>query len=117
MKKKLPLSIFEIVSYSILLLLGIWGLVYVILGITVEFGNYKDALVVYDKALKANTAGLGFLYQGFLIMGVAIVPAIIILLVFAKRSDRDFEKAQRRAARLAKSETKVVEAEAEPVKE
>ena len=117
MKKKLPLSIFEIVSYSILLLLGIWGLVYVILGICAEFGSYKDALVVTDKALKANTAGMGFLYQGLLIMGVALVPAVIILLAFAKRSDRDFEKAQRRAARLAKSEPKVVEDEVEPVKE
>lgn len=116
MKKKLPLSIFEIVAYSILLLLGIWGLVYTILGVAVEFSTYKSALVAADKGLKENTAGMGFLFQGFLIMGVALVPALIILLVNAKKSDRDYEKAQRRAARLAKQD-KVVDVQSEPVKE
>ena len=119
MKKKLPLSIFEIVSYSLLLLLGLWGLVYVILGVvaSMNFGAYDDSLVKADIALKASTSGMGFLLQGLLIMVCAVVPAVIILLVNAKKSDRDFEKAQRRAARLAKSEPKVVEVEATPVKE
>ena len=114
MKKKLPLSIFEIVAYSILALLGIWGLVYAILGFAVEFSSYKSALYIADQDLKSGS-GLGFLYQGLIIMGVALVIAVSILLANAKKSDRDFEKAQRRAARLAKSEPKVVDAEAKPV--
>ena len=58
---------------------------------------------------------MGFLYQGFLVLGIAIVVAVVFLLINAKKSDRDYEKAQRRAARLAKDN--VVEAEVEPVNE
>ena len=117
MKKKLPLSIFEIVAYSILGLLGIWGLVYVALGVSCEFISYKSALSETNKSF----GDLGFLNQGLIILAVATVASVIILLINAKTSDRDFEKAQRRAARLAKepaaTETQVVDAEATPVTE
>ena len=116
MKKKLPLSIFEIVAYSVLGLLGIWGLVYVCLGVSCEFISYKSALSETNKSFGT----LGFLYQGLIIMAVAVVAATVVLLIHAKSSDRDFEKAQRRAARLAKDkapEAEVVDAEAKPVSE
>ena len=111
MKKKLPLSIFEIVAYSILTLLGLWGLTYVVLGVVVEFLTFKDALYKTNEAL----GSLGFLYQGFIIIAVAVVVSVVILLINAKSSDRDYEKAQRRAARLAK-DNNVVDAEATEVK-
>ena len=112
MKKKFPLSIFEIVAYSILAALGLWGLVYIVLGVVVEFLNpVKDALYATNKSFGA----LGFLYQGFIILAVAVAAAVVILLIFAKSSDRDYEKAQRRAARLAKDD--VVVAEATEIKE
>lgn len=112
MKKKLPLSIFEIVAYSVLALLGIWGLVYIALGVSCEFISYKSALYITNQSWGA----LGFMNQGFIICGVALVAAVIILLINAKSSDRDYEKAQRRAARLAK-DSPVVDAEAKPVEE
>ena len=117
-KLKLPLSIFELVSYSLLALLGIWGLVYVILGFVCYFLPAKNELLIMNNAIAANTKGMGFMYQGFLIMGLAVVAAVIILLVNAKQSDRDYEKAQRRAARLAKDNKKeeVIDVESEPVK-
>ena len=113
MKKKLPLSIFEIVAYSVLALLGLWGLTYIVLGVCCEFISYKSALYQTNQSF----GSLGFLYQGFIIAGVALVVAVVILLIHAKQSDRDYEKAQRRAARLAKDPSPVVDAEAKPVEE
>ena len=111
MKKKLPLSIFEIVAYSVLALLGVWGLVYIALGVSCEFISYKSDLYVTNQSWNP-----GFMIQGFIIAGVALVAAVIVLLINAKNSDRDYEKAQRRAARLAK-DNPVVDAEAKPVEE
>ena len=116
MKKKLPLTIFEIVAYSILLLLGLWALTYIALGIACEFIRYDTAVAKANDELN-----LGFLWEGLIIAGVTVVVAVIILLTFAKRSDRDFEKAQRRAMRLKKAPVKeapeVVEAEVAPIEE
>ena len=117
MKKKLPLSIPEIVIYSLCALMAIWALTYIALGISVSFLRYDAPLVVTDNGLKGGTAGLGFLYQGFIILAVAVVVSVVTLLLTAKKNDRDFEKAQRRAARLAKvnnrPEPQVVDVEAQ----
>lgn len=113
MKKKLPLTLFEIIAYSVLGLLGIWGLVYIALGVSCEFVRYDSDLAVANSSLKSSTAGMGFLAQGFLIAGIALVVAVVILLIHAKNSDRDYEKQQRRAARLAKGNSQVIDVEAE----
>ena len=113
MKKKLPLTIFEIVAYSLLALLGLWALTYVALGIACEFIRYDTA--VAEANVKLN---LGFLWEGLIILGVTAAAAVVVLLIFAKRADRDFEKAQRRAARLKKAPSanpEVVEAEVAPI--
>lgn len=117
MKKKirLNLSIFELVSYSILLLVGIWGLVYICLGIASSFIGYKTAVYKANQII-AGTFGLGFLYWGIIILVISAAIAVIILLANAKKSDRDYEKAQRRAQRL-KKQTSVVDAESTPVNE
>ena len=109
MKKKLPISIFELVTYIICGLLGLWGLTYISLGIAVVFISTETDLA------KANDSfgDFGFLGQGIVILLVAVLVAVIVLLVNAKKSDRDFEKAQRRAARLAKVEN-VVDVESTP---
>lgn len=115
MKKKLPLTIFEIIAYTILLLLGLWALTYIALGISCQFIRYDTVIA------KANAKlNLGFLWEGLIILGVTVVAVVAVLLIFAKRADRDFEKAQRRAARLKKAptaSTEVVEAEVAPVEE
>lgn len=121
MKKKiLKMSIFELVAYSALLLVGLWGLVYALLGFSCEFIYYKSDLYKANGIIH-KTFGLNFLWWGLIIMGIAVVLAVILLCVFAKQSDRDFEKAQRRAARLKKSpvseKPEVLDAEVSPVEE
>ena len=112
MKKKLPLSIFEIIAYSLLLLMGLWALTYIGLGIACEFIRYDTGVAAANDKLN-----LGFLWEGLIILGATALGAVVVLLIHAKRSDRDFEKAQR-AARLKKNPTQeVVEAEVAPVED
>ena len=113
MKKKLKqLSVFEIVAYSILILLGLWGFVYTVLGFVCEFISVHNGLKEANAYIK-STFGTGFLTCGLIVMGVSAVAAVIVLLFNAKKSDRDFEKAQRRAARL-KKKPDVVDVETSP---
>ena len=110
-QRKLPLSIFELVAYSITCLLGLWGLVYISLGIACVFVNYKSALVEANASLN-----LGFLYEGIIILASATVATVVVLLISAKSADRVYEKTQRRAAaraahRFGSEEAPVVEAE------
>ena len=114
MKKKLPVSIVELVIYSLAGLLGIWGLVYIALGVSCVYIDYKSALYEADLHLKETTGQLGFLLQGIIILASAVLVLVVTLLITAKKSDREFEKAQRRAARLAKGNAPV-DVEATPV--
>ena len=120
MKKNLlkKLSLFELIAYSVLLLVGLWGLVYGVLGIACEFVSTKTGIAGADKVLY-STFGIGFLWSGLIIMGAATLVAVVILLMNAKKRDRDFEKAQRRAARLKKKpeQEEIVDAEVAPVEE
>ena len=113
MKKKLKqLSIFEIIAYCILLLLGLWGLIYTLLGFICEFLSVHSGLR-YANTYIRNVFGTGFLTCGLIVLGVSVVATVIVLLINAKKSDRDFEKAQRRAARL-KKKPDVVDVETSP---
>ena len=102
-KKKLPISIFEIVWYSLTGAVGVWGLVYVILGLIAQFYPATNSNNPIKKAsdVIAENFGLGFLYWGLIIIGIAVVLAVIVLCINAKTADREVEKATRRAARLA----------------
>ena len=118
MKNKVLSKIFEIIGYAIAGLLGAWALVYVALGIACEFIRYDTGVAKANDKLN-----LGFLWEGLIILAAAALLAVMVLLITAKRSDRDFEKAQRRAARLKKAPTaeennpEVVDAEVAPVEE
>jgi len=111
--KKLKLSIFEIVAYAVTGLLGLWGLVYLVFGFVVKIDVTSD-LASYDK-----TQALNFLAQGFIILGVAVVAAVIVLLAHAKIAEREYERQQRRNQvrmnRGKNEEETVVEAESNPV--
>ena len=120
---KLPVSIFELVVYSLSFLLGLWGLVYIILGFVVNFLRFDDPLKIYDASIAASSH-MGLLFQGLLILSVAVLVAVTVLCIFAKGADRDFEKEQRRKqARMQRTRTAstveetVVEAESSPVEE
>ena len=107
-------KIFEIVWYSICGALALWGLTYTVLGLVAgELGIHSSKNVLLQASNKIQELfGLGFFGWGLIILGIASLAAVIVLLVFAKSADRDFEKNQRRAARrnaTATEETTVVE--------
>lgn len=122
-KKEHKLAKFEIFWYSLCGLLGIWGFVYVILGLV---GNAQESGNSLQKASERIAAkyNLGFIGWGLIIFCIATALAIIVLLRFAKKSDRESEKSTRRLARLqAAEEAKktrdqvIVEAEVAPVED
>jgi hypothetical protein len=114
MAKKLDSKkVFEIVWYSLCGAVALWGLTYIVLGLVageLMIHSSKNVLLQASNAIK-EVFGLGFFYWGLIILTVATVAAVIVLLVFAKRVDRDFEKTQRRAARRTLSQQEEVVAE------
>ena len=122
-KFKLPISIVELVVYTLSGLMAIWGLVYISLGISVNFLKYDDQLVKTNAALIAGTNGMGFLQQGILVLFVGVAVAVVFLLSYAKVADRQYEKEQRRAAARFNRKTnaaesqEVVEVESTPAEE
>lgn len=123
MKKQRKISIFEIVWYAITGGVAIWGLVYVILGLVHAFYPStlsNNPLNEANEQMIANF-GLGYLYWGLIILAIGVVAAIVVLCIYAKTTDREAEKANRRAARLAAaneaSKPEVVDAEVAPAAE
>ena len=98
--KKLPLSIVEIVWYSLMGALGLWGLTYIVLGLVAAYAPIPDAdnKLVDGNAVIVKNFGLGFFYWGLIILAVGAVGAVIALLLTSRKADREFEKSQRRAA-------------------
>ena len=128
-KKKLALHPFELVWYILCGLVGIWGITYIVLGLVAQNLPIKseDGDFVQANAKFAKTFGLDFFGWGLIILAIAAVAAVIVLLLFSNRVDRDYEKTVRRAQRMAQleaeeekleaEEANVVDAEVEPVKE
>lgn len=118
-KRKLKLSLFEIVWYILCGLVLLWGLTYIVLGLVAKYAPIPSS---DNEVLKASDAyakvfKLGFFEYGLIHTAVAWLLAIIVLLIYSKKSDREFEKEQRRAALRASArksmglEDDVVEAE------
>ena len=108
-KKKLPLSIIEIVWYTICALVIVWGLTYVILGLITKY-NDIDALTEFNTNFK-KTFGLELYFWGLIIIAIGVVAGVVVMLFFAKVYDRATEREQRRSARLSalKQNDKVVD--------
>ena len=109
-KKKLPLSIFEIIWYSICTLVALWGFTYIVLGIITKYNNI-EALKDFNESF-AHTFGLELYFWGLIIVAIAAVAVVVVLLFYAKIFDRASEREQRRSARLSalkKEEDKVVD--------
>ena len=108
-KKKLPVSIFEIVWYIICALVIIWGLTYVALSL---INKYND-LTNLDKFAVSfkKTFGLSLYFWGLIIMAIGAVAGVAVMIVFAKTYDKAADREQRRSARLnaLKKEEKVVD--------
>ena len=108
-KKKLPLSIFEIVWYSICVLVMIWGLVYVILGL-IDGANDLTSLHKFMANFN-KTFGLTMYFWGLIIFAIGVVAGVTVMIIYAKTFDKAADREQRRSARLSalnKKEDKVV---------
>ena len=104
-KSKKKLSTGETIWYSVCGALGLWGLTYTILGLV---ANNLAIPTKNNELLKASLEikrlfGLDFFGWGLIILAIAALGAVICLVALAKNTDRDFEKSQRRAARLARN--------------
>ena len=99
-KKERKVSIFEIIWYSITGGIGLWGLTFIVLGVIAR--NLKsDAPLAKANAAWTKVMKMGYFNYGMIILAVGVIAAIIVLLIKAKTADREVEKQQRRAARLA----------------
>ena len=90
------------------------------LGLIANYAPIPDADNELLKASKAyaDVFKMGFFEYGLIHVGVAWLFALVVLLIYSKKSDREFEKEQRRAALRASArksmgleEDNVVEAE------
>ena len=122
-KKKFPLHPFELVWYPLCGLVGIWGIVYIVLGLVALNLPVaaEDGDLVKANAKIAKTFGLDFFGWGLIILAIAAVAIVIALLLFSNKVDREYEKTVRRAQRMAQLEAEVdkeegvIDAEVEPV--
>lgn len=129
-KKRFPLHPFELVWYILTGLVGAWGLTYIVLGLIAQnlpIQSKDDGLVKVNGEF-AKTFKLDFFGWGLIILAIAAVAAVIVLILFSTKVDRDYEKNVRRAQRMAQMEAEemkleeeekeqAVDAEVEPVKE
>ena len=108
-KAKRKVSIFEIVYYSIGGCFLLWGLTYLLLGFIAEF-------LPSDAPLYSASKNLELIKWGTIIASISAVAIVVVLLVYAKKSDLVFEKEQKRAQRLAAihANAGVVDAEVAP---
>ena len=129
--KKFPLHPFELVWYILVGLVGIWGLTYIVLGTIASYlpiqSEDPDLVKANDKILELFK--LDMLGWGLIILAIAAVAAVVVLILFSNKVDRDYEKNVRRAQRLAQLEAEeakeesieeqkiVVDAEVQPVEE
>lgn len=116
-KSKLKVSVFELVWYILCGAVALWGVTYITLGIVADalpITAEDNVLAEASEAIR-KVFGLGFLHWGMILVAIGAVLATIVLLLNAKKSDREVEKAARRAARLSREEPKVVDAEVTPV--
>ena len=118
-KKKLPVSIVELVWYPICALVIIWGLTYVVLGLINKYNNDLTALAEFNTNFK-KLFGLNLYFWGLIIIAIGVVAGVAVMLFFAKVFDRATEREQRRSARLdalKKNEEKVVDTQPAEVSE
>ena len=98
-------KIIEIVVYVTFGLLALWGFVYIVLGLLANNLPIKvseNALKTGDEVIRSNF-GLGFFGWGLILFGVFGASLAAAFAYFAKDVDKDYEKSQRRAARLSRN--------------
>lgn len=118
-KKARKLKPVELVIYIISGLFILWGLTYITLGLVAKYLPVTNSPLKIANATIARLFGLDMFGWGLVIFILFALVAAITMIVFAKNVDKEYEKSQRRAARLSranKAETaseasKIVDAE------
>lgn len=118
-KKARKLKPVELVIYIISGLFILWGLTYITLGLVAKYLPVTNSPLKIANATIARLFGLDMFGWGLVIFILFALIAAITMIVFAKNVDKEYEKSQRRAARLSranKTETapeasKIVDAE------
>ena len=103
--KTKELTTFEKVCYPVCGALILWGLTYTVLGLiadNLQLPNAENYLKQASNEI-AKLFGLGFFGWGLIIFSIGVVIATVVLLFYARNTDRDYERVQRRAARLARN--------------
>ena len=109
-KKKLPVSIFELVWYPICIAVILWGLTYFALGLISKYFDVSG-LDSFCKGFKSMFK-LDIHFWGLIIIAIGAVCGCVVMLGFAKTYDRAADREQRRSARLSalnQKEEKVVD--------
>lgn len=96
------LSLFELIVYLVAGALALWGLTYIALGLIGSYINVgaDDNVLLKGSEALAKVFGLGFLGWGLIILSIGALLAVVCLCINAKKTDKEAEKAARRAARL-----------------
>ena len=119
-KKNAKVSIFEIIWYTLCVLVILWGIAYVALSLINKY-NDLSSLDKFATDFK-KTFGLSLYFWGLIIIAIGAVAMSVVMIIFAKTFDRAADREQRRSARLnaikKDQEAKVVaEQKAEVVEE
>ena len=105
MKNKKTKKIVELVTYCTFGALAVWGFVYIVLGLLADnlpLPVASNPLKSADEVIRSNF-GLGFFGWGLILFGVFGVVLALAFVYFAKDIDKDYERNQRRAARLKRN--------------
>lgn len=117
--KKPAIIIYEIVMYSIVGAVALWGLVYIILGLIAKYLpviSSSNPLTTFNDTIK-RLFGLSPLWWGIIIFVIAALYIAISLILVNRKVEKDEEKKARREARLAHLKEIDEEEEAIPVEE
>ena len=113
--KNAKVSIFEIVWYTLCVLVILWGITYVVLS-TINKYNDLSSLKEFATNFK-KTFGLSLFFWGLIIIAIGAVAMSAVMIIFAKTFDRAADREQRRSARLSaikKDQQEKVVAEQKP---
>ena len=114
-KKNTKISIFEIVWYTICVLVILWGITYVVLSLINKYNDFSS-LDKFAADFK-KTFGLELYFWGLIIAAIGAVAMSTVMIIFAKTFDRAADREQRRSARLnaiKKDQEQKVVAEQQP---
>ena len=99
-KKKAKVSKAEVISIIIYSILGVAGLVFVVLGFISAYLPKKSSENWTGEAAFTEAMHMSYRVFGAILLVAAALIAVLCLNLFAKKSDVDNERAERRAQRL-----------------